>query len=655
MQIRSTSKNLMIQWALIVIAGLAVLMPPGQAYAVSVHYGDFSDISAFTFTGAAADINAAGPVFFNGRYVLRLTDACGQSGTYALLTDPVPLVAQSGAFHSFSTAFQFQITGPSGSADEDGPGADGIWFEIVPRLSGATSGIAVEFDTFRNAWDISGNHAALIVNGNTVAAEHVPTPMNNGSIWRVWINYNAATKVLEVRLAESDVKPDAATLSYTVDIPSVIESTDAYFGFRGYTGTGCEVHDVRSWDLATYVLYDDFDDNAISSSLWSAAGSGAGPAAAETNQRLEISLPAGSYDDPTSYSFSSALYSMCALRGDFDVQVDYHLLTWPSANGVRVGLGVAQIGAVERVSFGTWWDFTGWPREVYLTHFTDGVQNITSTTDTSGRLRMVRTNDMTTGYYSDSGEWRALTTSSSTTADATFSIAAWSHDYAFTDQDVKIAFDNFIINEGQLVCPTGAPSANAGPDQTVELTSCAGASVTFDGSGSSDPNGDALTYTWTENGVVIATGANPVVTLSYGSHTITLTVDDGKGGTATDDVVVNIVDTTAPSLNVTMNPNTLWPPNRKYVTITPAITLSDACTETTAVALVSAVSSEPDNGLGDGDTENDIVTNPDGTISLRAERSGKGGGRVYTITYQATDAAGNSATATATVTVPHNR
>ena len=40
---------------------------------------------------------------------------------------------------------------------------------------------------------------------------------------------------------------------------------------------------------------------------------------------------------------------------------------------------------------------------------------------------------------------------------------------------------------------------------------------------------------------------------------------------------------------------------------------------------------------------------------LRAERSGKGNGRIYLITYSATDSSGNTSFAEATVIVPHDQ
>jgi hypothetical protein len=111
-------------------------------------------------------------------------------------------------------------------------------------------------------------------------------------------------------------------------------------------------------------------------------------------------------------------------------------------------------------------------------------------------------------------------------------------------------------------------------------------------------------------------------------------------------------DLTAPTLSASATPHRLWPPNHKYVTVQASVTLADDRDPSPSVELVSVMSSEPDNGLDDGNTTTDVVIVDDDTFRLRAERSGFGTGRVYTITYRATDACGNESVATATVTVP---
>jgi hypothetical protein len=91
------------------------------------------------------------------------------------------------------------------------------------------------------------------------------------------------------------------------------------------------------------------------------------------------------------------------------------------------------------------------------------------------------------------------------------------------------------------------------------------------------------------------------------------------------------------------------------VDVTATVVVSDNFDPNPTVTLVSVTSNEPDNGLGDGDTANDMVIVDDFHFKLRAERSGKGEGRFYTITYMVTDACGNSVTQSVTVTVPKSQ
>jgi hypothetical protein len=83
--------------------------------------------------------------------------------------------------------------------------------------------------------------------------------------------------------------------------------------------------------------------------------------------------------------------------------------------------------------------------------------------------------------------------------------------------------------------PNQAPVAKAGPDQTVEQTHRDGASVRLDGSGSFDPDGDAISLRWKRydptaigSGWITSSGNHPTPTIPPGTTTITLTVSDGE-------------------------------------------------------------------------------------------------------------------------------
>ena len=119
------------------------------------------------------------------------------------------------------------------------------------------------------------------------------------------------------------------------------------------------------------------------------------------------------------------------------------------------------------------------------------------------------------------------------------------------------------------------------------------------------------------------------------------------------------IDKSAPSVSCSVSPSTLRTPanNHKLVTITATVQVTDSSGGSGAngFKLVSVASNQADSGLGTGDVPNDIQGWTTGTNDtsgqLRAERYGDA--RVYTLTYQGEDVAGNtSSNCLATVTVP---
>jgi hypothetical protein len=200
-----------------------------------------------------------------------------------------------------------------------------------------------------------------------------------------------------------------------------------------------------------------------------------------------------------------------------------------------------------------------------------------------------------------------------------------------------------------------APLADAGGDFAVECAGPAGTEVTLDAGGSSDSDGDDLSYVWTGPFGRVE-GPRPTVSLLLGVSTITLVVSDGEDDSEPDTIVIEVRDTLAPALEVAAAPALLWPPDGRLVEVGFLVAASDRCDPSPAIALIEAASSEEE---GAGRSGAPIVGADPGTydrsISLRADRSGGGPGRTYTITYRAADSSGNAAIAAAIVQVPHDQ
>ncbi|MGW8283255.1 MAG: PKD domain-containing protein [Gemmatimonadota bacterium] len=107
--------------------------------------------------------------------------------------------------------------------------------------------------------------------------------------------------------------------------------------------------------------------------------------------------------------------------------------------------------------------------------------------------------------------------------------------------------------------PCDAPTADAGPDQTVaEDAVGAGAVVLLDGRGSTpaDAAQPITNYTWSEDGTVLngpsAIEGTVSITFAEGVHVVTLTVTSSTGCTDTDQVTITVEALTAVPPTVTI-------------------------------------------------------------------------------------------------------
>lgn len=107
----------------------------------------------------------------------------------------------------------------------------------------------------------------------------------------------------------------------------------------------------------------------------------------------------------------------------------------------------------------------------------------------------------------------------------------------------------------------------------------------------------------------------------------------------------------APTIrDVRVRPAVLWPPNHRLTRVIVDYVVEDDCGLSPTTTLT--VSSSEADGRGDGHTVDDTAVLDAHTVLLRAERSGAGNGRTYTIRIEATSGPGLTATADVSVVVP---
>lgn len=207
-------------------------------------------------------------------------------------------------------------------------------------------------------------------------------------------------------------------------------------------------------------------------------------------------------------------------------------------------------------------------------------------------------------------------------------------DFGYDDQ----SFDVALQPDGKIV----AVGIGGGSFEVARFNPDGSLDPSFGGgSGKVRTNfGNSVDYAWgvavQSDGKIVAVGQS----YSYSTGRYRFAVARYEG---------TVPDTTPPVIaSVTATPDSLWPASNKLVPITVFVSASDDSGVAPTSEIIDVSCNEP---MASGDVVNTGVLTP----TLRATRSGKGSGRVYTITVRCTDAAGNYSDDTVTVTVPHDQ
>ncbi|HEX7184342.1 MAG TPA: SBBP repeat-containing protein, partial [Thermoanaerobaculia bacterium] len=146
-----------------------------------------------------------------------------------------------------------------------------------------------------------------------------------------------------------------------------------------------------------------------------------------------------------------------------------------------------------------------------------------------------------------------------------------------------------------------------------------------------DPEGNATVVGWT-----LATNfplVNPIFTTN-------------EAGLASFVTRFQVTDNGSPDCSgATASPSLIWPPNGKMIPVS-ILGVTDPEGDSVALQITGITQDEPGanfSGIGSS------------VARVKAERSGKGDGRVYHILFEATDPSGASCTGEVTVCVPHDR
>lgn len=125
-----------------------------------------------------------------------------------------------------------------------------------PGSDAGSSFVAVEFDTLMDVEfkDINGNHVGLDLNSMVSSRVGdlgaVDIDLKSGDLVNCWIEYDGSSRVFNISVSYSNLKPGDPLLSFPLDLDQYVNDF-MYVGFSGSTQGSTEIHSVDWWSFSS--------------------------------------------------------------------------------------------------------------------------------------------------------------------------------------------------------------------------------------------------------------------------------------------------------------------------------------------------------------------------------------------------------------------
>lgn len=195
-------------------------------------------------------------------------------------------------------------------------------------------------------------------------------------------------------------------------------------------------------------IQDSFRGSSINRNVWGSYGTNqpGNVAISQANGALRVSVSGAATND-----VNATLGTRCKAHGDFDAQLSFNLVQWPTTNGLWVSLNTAGTGGFNayRVS----WQFAS--GDDYGAFLPPSNTIPTPASGTSGDLRLTRHGSTWTAFYRSDADWVPMLSGAGPTYDIEFnpSVFNLSNVLPFGGQATTVEFTNFRVDADSIVCP----------------------------------------------------------------------------------------------------------------------------------------------------------------------------------------------------------